>query len=174
MRSRAQTGETIPASMRKLGSFEEFFESEHQTLFAALLLITRHRQEAEEIMQDSFLKLWERWDHVRDLENPTGYLYRTAMNGYRSRSRRASVAVRKTISLLPHEDAIARVEARESIIRGLAALTPRQRAAVVLTDLLEFTSEEAARLLGVRSSTIRVLARRGRAQLRLSIGEGHE
>jgi hypothetical protein len=68
--------------MRQPGSFEEFFEREHHALFAALLLLTRQRQEAEEIMQDSFLKLWERWDHVRDLENPTGYLYRTAMNGY--------------------------------------------------------------------------------------------
>lgn len=95
------------------------------------------------------------------------------MNVYRSRSRRATVALRKTIGLLPPEDEIARVEARESIARGLATLTPRQRAAVVLTDLLGFTSDEAARALGVRSSTIRVLAGRGRARLRLSIGEDH-
>ena len=76
--------------------FEEFYEVEHSDLFAALWLVTRNRQEAEEIMQDAFLKLWERWDHIAGLDDPTGYLYRTAMNGFRNRSRRAALALRKT------------------------------------------------------------------------------
>ena len=47
--------------------------------FAALWLVTRNSHEAEEIMQDAFLKLWERWDRVNQMDDPTGYLYRTAM-----------------------------------------------------------------------------------------------
>src|SRR4051812_32446251 len=78
-------------------SFEAFFEEERADLFSALWLVTRNRQEAEEIMQDAFLKLWERWDRVRRLDDPTGYLYRTAMNGFRNRARRAAVALRKTL-----------------------------------------------------------------------------
>ena len=31
-------------------------------------------------MQDAFLKVWERWEYVRSLDDSTGYLYRTAMN----------------------------------------------------------------------------------------------
>jgi DNA-directed RNA polymerase specialized sigma24 family protein len=43
-------------------TFEEFFGTEHARLFGALCFITGDRDEAEEIMQDAFLRLWERWD----------------------------------------------------------------------------------------------------------------
>jgi DNA-directed RNA polymerase specialized sigma24 family protein len=45
---------------------------------------------------------------------------------------------------------------------------------VVLTVILDFTSEEAGDLLGVRPSTVRVLAGRGRAQLKATMGESHD
>lgn len=154
--------------------FEAFFEGEHAHLFAALWLLTRNRHEAEEILQDSFLKLWERWDQVSGLEDPTGYLYRTAMNGFRSRSRKAAVALRRVTGSLPPDDDIARVEQREVIVRALGTLTPRQRAAVVLIDILDYASSDAAELLGITPSTIRVLLSRGRAQLRTAIGAQHD
>ena len=56
-------------------SFEEFFEEHHRRLFSALCAATANRQEAEEVMQEAFLKLWERWDRVSGLEDPVGYLY---------------------------------------------------------------------------------------------------
>jgi DNA-directed RNA polymerase specialized sigma24 family protein len=49
---------------------------------------------------------------------------------------------------------------------ALRALTPRQRAALVLTELLGYSAEDAARALGVRVSTIGVLKHRGRIELR--------
>jgi RNA polymerase sigma-70 factor (ECF subfamily) len=55
-------------------SFEEFFSSEHARLFGALCLVTGDRHEAEEIMQDAFLRLWERWGRVSGLDDPSGYL----------------------------------------------------------------------------------------------------
>jgi hypothetical protein len=61
-----------------------------------------------------------------------------------------------------------------TIVRALAPLTPRQRAAVVLTYILGYTSDEAAELLGIRASTVRVLAGRGRAQLRETMGEADD
>ena len=45
-------------------------------------------------MQEAFVRIWERWDKVGRLEEPTGYLYRAAMNIVRSRYRRASLALR--------------------------------------------------------------------------------
>jgi DNA-directed RNA polymerase specialized sigma24 family protein len=58
-------------------SFEAFFEDTHQRLFGGLCLVTEDRHEAEEVMQGAYLKLWER---VSLLEDPTGFLFRTAMN----------------------------------------------------------------------------------------------
>jgi hypothetical protein len=45
--------------------FEEFFGAGHARLFGALSFMTGDRHEAEEIMQDAFLRLWERWGEVR-------------------------------------------------------------------------------------------------------------
>ncbi|MGA9159688.1 MAG: sigma factor [Actinomycetota bacterium] len=75
--------------------FEEFFELEHARLFGALAIMTGDRSEAEEVMQDAFLKVWERWERVSAMDEPVGFLYRTAMNLYRKRLRRAAVATRK-------------------------------------------------------------------------------
>lgn len=145
--------------------FEDFFHDEHAALFRALWLITRNRHEAEEIMQDAFLKLLERWDRVAAVEDPVGYLYRTAMNVFRSRRRRAKVALRRMAGRVPEDD-LAAVEEREAVVRLLAGISPRQRAAIVLMDLLDYTSEEAGEALGISANTVRVQAARGRAALR--------
>jgi RNA polymerase sigma-70 factor (ECF subfamily) len=151
-------------------SFEEFFEAHHARLYGTLCLVTSDRAEAEDIMQEAFLKLWERWDRVRAHPDPGGYLYLTAFNLFRSRLRRIARATRRVVARPVSDDALAQVEARESLAAGLRALTPRQRAAIVLLDLLDFSSEEAGRALGVRPVTVRVLASQGRAALRDTIG----
>src|SRR5207249_2647958 len=92
----AAVGTAAPAREGSAANFEAFFEAEHLRMFRALWLLTRSRHEAEELMQDAFLKVWERWDRVSGLSDPEGYLYRTAMNLFRSRLRRAAVALRKT------------------------------------------------------------------------------
>ncbi len=152
--------------------FEAFFEDHHADLFGALYLITRNRHEAEEIMQDAFLALLERWDRVGSLADPVGYLYRTAMNLFRKRWRRASLMLRRTVGLSPWDDEISLIETRVDVVRALSSLSPRQRAAVVLTELLEFSSEEAGRILGIAPGTVRMHASRGRAALAGILGGG--
>src|SRR3989442_15950640 len=146
--------------------FEAFYEAERDGLFGALVLITGNRNEAEEIAQDAFLALWERWERVAGLENPSGYLYRTAMNGFRRRRRRAALAVRKAFHLAPTEDLFAQADARQVVAQALAGVSRRQRAALVLTELLGFTSEEAAQALGIRPVTGRCLAPQGPAAVK--------
>jgi RNA polymerase sigma factor (sigma-70 family) len=151
-------------------SFEDFYEIEHGSLFGALVLIVGDRHEAEDIMQDAFLRVWERWHLVQSLANPTGYLYRTAMNSFRMRRRRALVASRHAIRRLRLTKELDEAEARHEVDRGLAEMPPRQRAAVVLTELLEFSSGEAAEALGVKPATVRKLAQQGRDTLRRTLG----
>jgi RNA polymerase sigma-70 factor, ECF subfamily len=130
--------------------------------------MTRNRHEAEEIAQEAFLRVWERWDRVSALPDPgpAGYLFRTAINAFRSRLRRARVAMRRAVRTMPPADELAAVEAREAVVRALAPLPPGQRAAVVLLDVLGLTSEQAAEILGAKPGTVRVRAARGRAALR--------
>jgi len=152
--------------------FEDFFAEHRSGLFGALWLVSRDRHEAEELTQDAFVKVWERWDRVRELEDPQGYLYRTGMNLFRNRRRRAGLALRRAFRLAPApDDQMQTVDDRDAIVRALGRLTPAQRAALVLMDLVGFTSEEAGRALGVRPSTVRVLAARGRTMFRQQIGD---
>jgi RNA polymerase sigma-70 factor (ECF subfamily) len=151
--------------------FEEFFGAEHARLFGSLCLVTGDRHEAEEIMQDAFLRLWERWDRISEVEDLSGYLYRTAMNVFRNRYRRAALALRRTTSLAPSEDTFATVDDRDVVGRALQELTPDQRAAVVLTAYVGLTSEEAGTALGIRASTVRTLATRARAAIREKAGD---
>jgi RNA polymerase sigma-70 factor, ECF subfamily len=147
-------------------SFEDFFLRERADLYSALCLVTRNRHEAEELTQDAFVRILERWDRVGVMENPRGYLYRTAMNGFRSRYRRALLATKRTLGVTRPDDTIAEVDARDAAVRALAALSPRQRAAVVLVDLLGYDSKEAARMLGIRASTVRMHTSRAHAALK--------
>jgi RNA polymerase sigma-70 factor, ECF subfamily len=144
-------------------SFESFYEAESRTLFRRLWLVTGNRAEAEEIMQDAFLKLWEHWDRTQDVDDPTAYLYRTAMNVFRRRYQRAMMAARRVVGAGPAVDEFAIADDRHVARKALAQLSPRQRAALVLTEMLGFSAKEAARALGVRASTVRALAFQGRA-----------
>jgi RNA polymerase sigma-70 factor (ECF subfamily) len=147
-------------------SFEAFFELEHDRLFGALVLVTGNRHDAEELMQEAFMRLWARWDLVQSLANPTGYLYRTAMNLLRMRVRRARTLLRLALPHRVHRDAFADVDARADVARALARLTERQRAALVLTELLGMPADEAGRVLRIRPSTVRSLASQARSALR--------
>ena len=148
-------------------TFESFFRAHHQRLLSALCLITRNRHEAEEITQDAFLSLWERWDRVGGMDSPDGYLYRTAMNTFRKRIRRIGRSqMRIATPDATTDGGIEEIDATDLAVRALEPLTPAERAAVVLTDLLGFPSEEAARLLHTTPGAVRTAASRGRAELR--------
>ena len=151
-------------------SFEGFFEAEHARLLGALYLVTGNVQEAEELMQDAFLAVWERWDRVAAMDEPVGYLYRTAMNRFRSRLRRAARAARKVVGTAEGGDAFAAADERDALARALATLPERQRAALVLTELLGYGSAAAGRILGVKDVTVRSLASQARAALRTQLG----
>jgi len=152
-------------------TFEDFFHQEYARLYAALGLMTGNRAEAEELAQDAFLKLWERWDRVRRLEDPTGFLYRTALNLARSRHRRAKLALTKTFSPVERVDDFSWVDDRDVLVRALRGLIPQQRAAIVLTALLGFSSEEAGEMLGMKGPTVRTLSSRARAAMKETVGE---
>lgn len=154
-----------PEGLRITLAFEEFFQTERQRLFRALLLVTHDSAEAEDLMQEAFIRVWERWDRVGTLDDPVGYLFKTAMNLHRSALRRAVAAARRSLRPPAEHDPFEKVIAHDEAVRSLAALSPRQRAAVVVTELLGYSSEEAAEILGIRPGTVRTLTSQARAAL---------
>ncbi|HTG48720.1 MAG TPA: sigma-70 family RNA polymerase sigma factor [Actinomycetota bacterium] len=150
--------------------FESFFHAEYTRLYAAMCGVTGSRHEAEDITQEAFVRVLERWGAVGTMDDPTGYLYRTAMNIFRSRYRRAKLAMRKAAGRTEQDNAFAAVDTREELIRSLRELSPRQRAAIVLTQLRGYSSEEAAQMLGTNAAAVRMLTSRARTAMRKSAG----
>ena len=146
--------------------FDAFVEEEHVRLFKALYFVTGSREEAEDLAQEAFLKLWERWDRIDTIEDPTAYLFRVALNGFRMRTRAAVRATRRLVPIVSTTDPFDEIDLRHDVHRLLLELSPRQRAALVLLDMYGYGSEEAARIMGIRPSTVRARATQGRAVLR--------
>ena len=134
------------AAARSL-TFEDLFSDHHERLYRALYLIVGNGHEAEELMQDAFVKVLERWDRI---DNPAGYLYRSALNATRSRFRRLQLAARRSLGSGEPEDQFAAADLRDEVVRSLRALPERQRAALVLVDLLDYKSDEPPRFSGSR------------------------
>ena len=82
------------------------------------------------------------------------------------RRRRALTALRKLVPASEAPDAFLEAEMRADVRQLLLGVTPRQRAALVLVDLLGYSSEQAAHIMRVRPSTVRALATQGRRALR--------
>ncbi len=152
-------------------TFEEFFRDEHDRLYRALCLVMGDLHEAEDVLQVAFLKVFERWDRVSAMENPPGYLYRVAMNEFRGRYRRSVRAAKRMFAPGPADDAFAAIEDHVEVVEVLRDLIPQQRAAIVLTGLLGYSSEEAGEMLGIGASTVRALSTRARQTMRAKAGE---
>ncbi|MGH2820689.1 MAG: RNA polymerase sigma factor, partial [Actinomycetota bacterium] len=165
-------GEVVRLRVAQEGplDFATFFADEHGGLLKLLYFVTGNRADAADLMQDAFLKLWERWDRIERIADPRAYLFRVALNGSRMRARTALRAARRLVPIAPSNDPFDEVNLREDVKQMLLELSPRQRAALVLLDLYGYGSKEAARILGIRPSTVRVLATQGRAVLRASGG----
>ncbi|HZD17054.1 MAG TPA: RNA polymerase sigma factor [Actinomycetota bacterium] len=146
--------------------FEELFLEEHERLYRALYFITGSPEEAEELMQDAFLKLWERWGSIGGIADPVAWLFRVSLNGFRMRARRARTAARTLVPVASPRDPFEDVDLREDLRRMLRSLPERQRAALVLIEIFDYSSEQAARILGIRPTTVRALASQARAALR--------
>ncbi|MBI4261113.1 MAG: sigma-70 family RNA polymerase sigma factor [Actinobacteria bacterium] len=150
-------------------TFVSFFETEHARLYRAMLLLGRGHAEAEDLAQEAMVRVYERWDRVRTMASPAGYLYKTAFNLNRKRSRR----LRRESELPMNEpsvESVSGVETRVDVLRALQSLPRRQREVVVLSEYLAIGSEEAGRLLGIKAASVRSRLHEARRALQLRLG----
>jgi RNA polymerase sigma factor (sigma-70 family) len=158
--------ESVRHPIEPTSDFETFYLTHRVRLFRALVVVTRDAHAAEEATQEAFLRIWERWDSIQGVQDPTGYLYRTALNGWFQVRRRALRAAVRTVVPCSVTDPLEVVEERDWLARRLLELPERQRAALVLTEYLSESSAEAGRAMGIRPGTVRRLASKARSALR--------
>lgn len=156
------------------GDFASFVARHHRRLVGAVA-VHCDRGLAEEAVQEALVRTADRWDRVRLMEAPAGWTYRVARNLATSALRRR-VLERRLRHRLDRGDAIHHdpdTPARLAVRGALRALPEGQREAVVLVDLLGFTTPAAADHLGRTPDAIRGLLERGRAALRRSLSDDH-
>ncbi len=157
--------------------FEGFYEDRFDLVLRATVLAVGSEDEAADIAQEAFARTWTNWDRVRHWDEPVRFTLRVARNLSLSRFRRlARIRGRPTLANPsaggdPTETWTDAMMVRSAVLR----LPPRQRWALVLTDLLDLNSEDAASLLRINPSTLRVHLARARSKLRETLkGELHE
>jgi DNA-directed RNA polymerase specialized sigma24 family protein len=79
--------------------FEAFFQAEYPGLVRALYLLTGDQDEAEDLAQATMARVYERWDRVRVMDSPAGYVYRAAVNLHRQRLRHLAVRARRLLAM---------------------------------------------------------------------------
>jgi RNA polymerase sigma-70 factor (ECF subfamily) len=164
----------LPRADQEPATFEAFFQAEYPRLLRAMFLVTGDRHEAEEIAQDAFVRACERWDLVSRAANRPGYVYRMALNGYRSKLRRLARGARKTLRPPEEPDLFAAVDDRDALGRALARLTKGQREALVLVEWIGMTDDEVGALLSISPITVRVRIHRARAVLKPLLERANE
>jgi len=148
--------------------FREYVAARQGPLFRTALLLTGHREDAEDLLQTALTKLAMRWTRLQRSGSPDGYVRKILYNQRVSLWRRSRHSQEYATSDLPETMAstdIARDSAlRLSVAQALAQLTPRQRAVIVLRYYEDLPETQVAEILGctvgsVRSQTYRTLAR---------------
>ncbi len=157
------------------GAFLSVVEANLDRLYSSAYRFTRSREEAEDLVQETLLRAWGRFEPHRAERELLAYLYRIMVNLVRDRRRRGRVLeLRPTDPVELHDgptaagadlDALRRLTAAE-VRRAIDSLPERYRLPVLLVDVDGFTYEEVSVQLGVPVGTVTSRLRRGRLVLR--------
>ncbi len=172
------------AASGDMTAFEEIYRASSRYVFSVAYRITGNSQDAEEVTQDVFVKVYRKLGTFAFKSAFSTWLYRIAMNAainlYRKKSKERG-------RNLPFDDGIdskkfsgenetlREMEKKESetLVRSmLESLTEGQRACVVLKDIEGLKYEEVATALGINLNTVRSRLSRAREKLTSLYGKG--
>jgi RNA polymerase sigma-70 factor (sigma-E family) len=151
-------------------SFREFVETRWPGFLRTAFLLVGDAGHAEDLVAEVCTRLWFVWPRLRD-EAPDAYARRALTNAAISWRRRLWHGERP-VAYFPDrstaEDLGRDVVERDALRHALNSLPARQRAAVVLRVVEDLPESEVARAMGCSVGTVKSLASRGLARLRLT------
>jgi RNA polymerase sigma-70 factor (ECF subfamily) len=170
------------------GAFDRFVEHFQGKVFQYSYLMCGHREDAEEVAQETLFKVFESFEQLREPERVKPWVFRIARNMCLMKRRRSVFAPARELSLdelmpaasqegtqrkleiadwslLPDEAAL-QSELREAVAKAIAELPDIYKAVVLLRDMEEMTTEETAEILDVRIDVVKTRLHRGRLALR--------
>src|SRR4051812_34200295 len=148
--------------------FESVFRSTYPSVLRTTYLILHDRGRAEEVTQDAFLRLCERWRGVVRVDHPAAWVRQVAV---RAAIRQAKLRRLRFSTAEPDEPAAHDRLPDIDLARAVATLAPQQRAAVALYYLEDLPVDEVATLLRCSPSTVKQHLHRARARLSTLLAE---
>ncbi len=154
------------------GGFAEYFANRVADLRRAAYLLTGNWHDAEDVVQAAFVRLYSAWPRVRP-DSAEAYVRRVLVNAFLS-SRRGQPAREHPVPNVPDSPATESfTEARLDMREALAALTPSQRAIVVLRYWEGLSVSETATALGISAGTVKSQTHRAVLALRPHLVEDY-
>jgi RNA polymerase sigma-70 factor, ECF subfamily len=186
--SQVGRSETRVRAVEEQVEFERLFTQYGAALLDYLYGMTRNHESATDLMQETFLRAWASATPLNTIQQPGAWLYRIATNLALNQSRRqrrfvwlpletveplgaAGSSDRWRIPPLAQpvrsgDDVAASVVERDAIWETLAALPPRQQAALLLQTSAGFEPREIAVLLALSETNVRKILFRAKERFR--------
>jgi RNA polymerase sigma-70 factor (ECF subfamily) len=177
----------------KEDAFDRFVETFRSKLFQYSYLMCGQREDAEEVSQETLLKVFQRLDQLREPERVKAWVFRIAKNACLMMRRKSVFAPAQELSLdefLPASDddggkrrlqiadwselpdtRLLRSELREVLDRAIGELPEIYRAVILLRDVEELSTEETAGILEVRVEVVKTRLHRARLAVRQKLDE---
>lgn len=177
------------AAARDQAALAELYDRHCRLLFTLILRILKDRGEAEDVLQEVFVRVWDRADgYDPALGAPAAWLARISRNRaidrVRARAVRADLSVATSVPALPPADPgpsgdpellAVTSEQRRAIAAALATLPGNQRALIESAFFEGYTQSELAERFDLPLGTVKTRIRTGMQTLRRALetpGEG--
>jgi RNA polymerase sigma-70 factor (sigma-E family) len=153
--------------------FHFFFEQHHAELARFAWLLIGEAEAADDLAADALVALWQRWDRMREAEQPLAYARGVVANLAKERIRSAT-RERRRIALFwsrsPHEVRGPDVAAVVDVRAALDRLPFRKRACVVLRHAFDLSEKDTALALGISVGAVKSQTSKGMAELERVLG----
>ncbi len=153
--------------------FKQRFMPLSRKIYCVAFSLTCNAQEAEDAVQDTYLKLWAKRDSLPDVSNAEAYCVTLAKCVCYDRLRSRHIATcdaKPEYRLIPDDcDIGADIERKEraaNIMHGIAKLPEKQRLVLVMRDIDGMEYDEICRATGLNETNVRVTLSRARKTLR--------
>ncbi|MFJ1548396.1 SigE family RNA polymerase sigma factor [Streptomyces sp. NPDC088246] len=142
--------------------FDAFYTATAKRLVATVYAVTGDLAEAEDAVQEAYVRAWQRWDRLARDGDPLPWVRTVAIRLAISTWRRARNRVRAHFRHGPPEELPGLSVDRVALVGALGELSAEQRQVVVLHHLLDLPVEEVAREAGVSNGAVRTRLHRAR------------
>jgi RNA polymerase sigma-70 factor (ECF subfamily) len=159
-------------SIPLVGSFDGFYALEAASLTRLAYVLTGSQAVAEELVQETMLRVYRSWPKVSEYDRPDAWARRVLCNLANSRGRRLGAEARAMVRFRSgHAHSVQPAPECAEVWSALRKLPSRQAQALALFYLEDRSINEIAELLECPGGTVKALLSRGRATLAELLGE---